>query len=98
MTSYYNVEGADRQKIASAIEKVLEAIGKAKNNANVYFDRGVRAFADHKAYSKAKGEFFKNLFNKIITDFSDDINLALKDFNGALPESAKSANKKAAEA
>ncbi len=98
MTSYYNVEGADKKKIAAAIEKVLAAIGKAKDNANVYFDRGVRAFEDHKAYSKAKQTFFKNLFNKITTEFGEDINLALKDFNAALPASAKAANKEAAEA
>ena len=40
MTVYYNVEGADRDKISVAVAKVLGATGAAKANANRFFDRG----------------------------------------------------------
>lgn len=96
ITSYYNVKGADRDKISKAIETALAAIGKAKNNANVYFDKGVKAFGSIEEYSKAKKSFFRSLFNKIQTEFGDDINASLKIFNEALPADEKARNKEAA--
>lgn len=98
VSSYYNVKGADKEKISEAIESTLAAIGKAKNNSNVFFDKGVRAFENVGEYSKAKKEFFKALFNKIETEFGDDVNAALKVFNAALPEEVKARNKEIAAA
>lgn len=95
IAAYYNVKGADRDKISQAIETALGAIGKAKNNANVYFDKGTKAFASIEEYSKAKKAFFVTLFNKIETDFNEDINKALKLFNEALPAEEKARNKEA---
>ncbi len=96
--TYYNVKGVDKDKVAEAIEMVLGAIGKAKNNANVFFDRGPKSYADHKEYAKAKDAFFKALFNKIETEFGEEINLALKKFNEAIPAEVKEENKKIAAA
>lgn len=98
MVAYYNVEGADRNAIADAVGKVLAAIEDAKDKSNIYFDRGVKAFADHKEYSKAKREFFRALFNKIENEFGEQIDAALKEFNAALPESYKTAQKEAVNA
>lgn len=95
MVAYYNIPGADRKKIAEAIQKVLTAIANAKDNANVYFDRGVKAFDDHQAYAKAKGEFFKALFHKIDSEFAEELSTAVKEFNSAIPEVAKAKNKEA---
>lgn len=95
MISYYNVEGADKKAISEAVGKVLTAIEAAKNNANVYFDKGHRAFNDVKEYSTEKRKFFKALFNKIESDFGAQIDEALKQFNAALPESYKAAQKEA---
>ncbi len=93
MTAYYNVEGIDREAVANAVKKVITAIEDAKNNANVFFDRGAKSFADHKEYAVAKRKFFRSLFQKIEKDFSDKINEALKEFNAAVPEAAKQAQK-----
>ena len=93
MTVYYNVEGADREKISVAVAKVLGATGAAKANANRFFDRGPKAFADHEEYKQAKTEFFKKLFEKSRTDFNEEISAALKLFNEAVPQAAKEANK-----
>ncbi|MDE5843636.1 MAG: hypothetical protein K2H35_07880 [Muribaculaceae bacterium] len=98
MVSYYNVEGADRKAIAGAVGKVLEAIEDAKNKSNVFFERGVKSFADHKEYAKAKHEFFRALFNNIETEFGAKIDEAVKEFNAALPESYKAAQKEIANA
>lgn len=94
VSAYYNVKDVDRDKVTKAIEGVLAAIGKAKNNANVFFDRGEKAFASVEEYGKAKKDFFKALFNKISTEFEEEINAALKIFNAALPEAEKERNKK----
>lgn len=98
VSSYYNVNGADRDKIAEAIKIALGAVGKAKNNANVCFDKGAEAFEDVAAYGKAKRAFFKALFDKVETEFSEEINQALKVFNSALPAEEKARNKEAASA
>lgn len=98
ISAYYNVEGADKDKITTAIQQTLGAIGKAKNNANVYFDRGHKAFDDMKAYAKAKRAFFRALFDKIETEFSEEVNAALHTFNEALPAEERARNKEAANA
>ena len=98
ISAYYNVKDVDREKVAKSMEMVLGAIGKAKNNANVTFDKGVKAFPDLKAYSVAKKNFFKSLFDKIETESGEEVNQALHIFNSALPEEEKSRNKEAANA
>lgn len=93
ISAYYNVEGADRDKIAEAMETVLGAIGKAKNNANVTFDRGAKSFDSVEEYAKAKKAFFRSLFDKIETEFGEEVNASLKLFNAALPAEEKARNK-----
>lgn len=93
MSAYYNVEGVDKEGISSAIGKVLGAIEKAKENSNIFFDKGVKAFADRKEYLDAKRAFFKSLFEKIQREFADDLDAAVKEFNEAIPESVKAKNK-----
>jgi len=96
MIAYYNIEGSDKNAIATAIEKVLNAVVKAKDNANVYFDKGVKAFDDYVSYSKAKNNYFKMLFKKIHTEFGEELNAAVKEFNNAIPADVKMANKELA--
>lgn len=98
VSAYYNVKEVDRDKVSQAIEKVLGAIGRAKCNSNVFFDRGEKAFESKEAYSKAKKAFFVALFDKIITDFNEEVNQALKVINEALPESERERNKAYAKA
>ncbi|MDE7402649.1 MAG: hypothetical protein K2M87_04465 [Muribaculaceae bacterium] len=93
--AYHNVEGADREKIAEAIKQVLAAVGKAKCNANIFFDKGHKAFESMQDYAKAKRAFFRSLFNKIETEFGQEVNEALKQFNAALPDAVKAKNKEA---
>lgn len=93
MMAYYNVEGIDKKAVAEAVKKVIGAIEGAKNNANIFFDRGPKSFADRKEYAAAKRNFFRSLFQKIEKDFNDQINEALKEFNAAVPEAAKMAQK-----
>ena len=95
MYAFYTVEGADKDAISKAIEKVLLATNKARMNSNIFFDCGVKAFADHKEYSKAKAAFFKALFEKVSKEFSEEVNEALKEFNAAIPAEEKERNKAA---
>ncbi len=93
MTAYYNVKGADKNAIASSIQTILSAIENAKDNANVSFDKGAKAFEDKKEYKKEKNLFFKSLFNKIQAEFAEQLNLAVNNFNKAIPQEAKNLNK-----
>ena len=95
MDTYYTVREADKEAIEKAIAKVLGATAAAKSNSNVFFDRGMKSFDTHQEYGKAKGQFFRALFNKISKDFSDEVNAALKEYNAAIPASVKAENKAA---
>lgn len=89
MIAYYNVDGIDQNKVQNALGKVLGAVGVATSNANVFFDKGVKAFETRKDYETAKRNFFKKLFQKISTDFSATVDEALKEFNAAIPAGEK---------
>lgn len=89
---YENPEGLDKETLMKAIRTLLGAVGEAKNNSNVFFDKGVRAFESRGEYNKAKREFFKNLFNKINSDFNAKIDESIKLFNQAVPEEVKRQN------
>lgn len=93
--AYDCVESADREALQAAFGKVLGAVGSSKSKANIFFDRGHKAFSSMEEYSKSKRAFFKSLFRKIESDFDAEIKEALKTFNAALPESEKAANKAA---
>lgn len=95
METYYNVEGADKAAIEKAMGQVLGAVGAARAHANVFFDKGHKAFENPAEYSKAKAEFFKKLFVKINDDFAKELDAALKVFNAAIPANVKEDYKKA---
>ena len=90
------VESVDKAKVANAVEKVISAVAAAKTNADITFDKGVKAFNNLAEYSKAKKAFFKQLFTKIYDDFYKDLDEAVKEFNSAVPEEIKAENKAAA--
>lgn len=90
---YETVENVDKSKVADAVEKVISATAAAKSNADVTFDKGVKAFGSLKEYSKAKRAFFKQLFNKITEDYYKELEEAVKEFNSAIPEEVKAENK-----
>ncbi|MCH5229740.1 MAG: hypothetical protein J1F12_07090 [Muribaculaceae bacterium] len=93
---YDTVENVDKDKIAKAVEQVLTAVAAAKTNADVTFDKGVKAFENLQAYSKAKKAFYRQLFLKIKEDFYNELDEAVKLFNSALPEEVKKENKETA--
>ena len=95
---YDTVENVDKEKVANAIEKVLKTVETAKVNADVTFDKGVKAFESLKDYSKAKKVFFKQLYKKIYEDFYNGLDEAVKEFNAAVPDEVKEENKAAAKA
>ena len=86
MDTYNTVAGVDKEAISKAVEQVLAAVANARSNANIYFDKGVKAFPDKKAYAKEKEAFFNQLFTKISADFTSQVDEALKIFNGAIPQ------------
>lgn len=96
MSTYYNVDGAKKEDILKAVEKLAATVATARSNANVFFDKGHKAFDSVEAYSKAKADFFKKLFDKINGDFVKGLDDSLKTFNAAIPAKAKELNKEAA--
>lgn len=98
MIALYTVEGIDEEKVQQAVTKVLTAVGNATSNSNVFFDKGHKAFATPAEYSQAKQAFFRQLFKKVNTDFRNEIDAAVKDFNAAIPAEQKARQKEAANA
>ena len=93
---YENIDNVDKVKVADVVEKVISAVAAAKSNADVTFDKGVKAFDNIVEYSKAKKAFYKQLFTKINEDFYKELDAAVKEFNAAVPEEVKAENKQAA--
>lgn len=92
---FETTEDIDKEKVANAVEKVIAAVAAAKTNADITFDKGVKAFDSLVEYSKAKKAFYKQLFKKIYEDFYKELDDAVKEFNSAIPESVKEENKAA---
>lgn len=90
---FETVDNVDKEGVAKAVEKVLCAVAAAKSNADVTFDKGVKAFPTLIEYSKAKKAFYRQLFKKVTEDFYKDIDEALKIFNSAVPQEVKDQNK-----
>lgn len=86
MASYYNEKAADRDKISSAITKVLGAMQTARLDVNKAFNRSAKEFENIKAYNKAKAEFNKEKFNQAVENFNTTIGDALKDYNEGMPK------------
>lgn len=97
MINYYTIKGINSEAVDSAIEKVLCAIDTARENANVCFDKGARSFENRKEYNRAKETFFRALFQKINADFIGTLEIAIKEFNAAVPEDVKVQNKAVAQ-
>lgn len=96
MIAYCNMEGIDKERVQKAVMLILGATAEAKNNANVFFDKGRSSFEDAREYSRAKHQFFTALFNKITDDFNAAVSESLKEFNAAVPESVRKQNQEAA--
>lgn len=86
MASYYNEEAADREKITSAITKVISAMQNAKLESNKLFNKGMKDFENVKEYNKAKATFSKTKFDKAIDNFNNTLGDALKDYNDGMPK------------
>ena len=86
MASYYNVKEADREKISAAISKVVLAMERAKKDANVMFDKGVKDFDNIAAYNKAKSKFTKEKYEAAIASYNDTLAEALKAYNEGMPK------------
>lgn len=89
----YNVEGIDAKAVDEAVNEVLTAVENGVANANIFFDRGAKAFESREEYLKAKRAFFKALFARISGDVSKSIDGAIKKFNAAVPAAVKAGNK-----
>lgn len=95
MVTFHNVEGLEPKLVNDAITQVLSAVAAARSHANVFFDKGHKAFGSMEEYSKEKKAFFKKLFVKVNDDFAKELDAALKTFNSSIPQQVKDANKAA---
>lgn len=93
MASYYNVKEADREKISAAITKIISAMGKAKQDSNKLFGKGVKEFENMAAYNKAKAIHNKEKYQAAIADYNDSLGEALKAYNEGMPKNESAPEK-----
>lgn len=86
MASYYNVKEADREKISSAISRIISAMGKAKKDSNKLFGKGVKDFESMAAYNQAKALHNKEKFKNAIAEYNNALGEALKSYNEGMPK------------
>lgn len=86
MASYYNVKEADRDKISSAISKVISAMQSAKNHSNGLFGKAIKDFDNLKEYNRAKAAHTREKYQQAIASYNDMLKEALKDYNEGMPK------------
>lgn len=86
MASYYNEEAADREKISSAITKVISAMENAKLDTAKLFNQKMKDFSNLKEYNKAKIQHNKAKYAAAIENFNNTLNEALNDYNAGMPK------------
>lgn len=86
MASYYNEKEADREKISSAIAKVIQAMQNARVDVNKAFGKGVKDFDSIKEYNAAKIKHNKDKYNQAVENYNNMIGQALQDYNEGMPK------------
>ena len=86
MASYYNVKEADRDKIATAITKVVAAMEQAKRDSNALFGKKLKEFENISAYNKAKSKFIKAQYEAAVEKYNNALGEALKAYNEGMPK------------
>jgi hypothetical protein len=81
--------GIDKNATDAAISQVWNAMIEANKGANISFGKGVKKFADHQTFRKERSKYYKALFQKLSSDFSAQIDEALKVVNKATSEVKK---------
>lgn len=78
------LKSTNNESVSKATDCILSAVKDAKANANKIFGKSAKNFDSFKSYKKAKGEFFKVLFDKNSQEFSASIENAMKILNTSL--------------
>lgn len=78
-------KNVDAVKMQQAMSIVWNAMENTKRGANIFFDKRARDFENHLEYKKAKAVFFKNLFERLNSEFESKLEEALKLVNEAAP-------------
>lgn len=92
MTAYYNIDGVNYDKIDDAVIKVLQATEIAIIHANVKFDKSASAFENDYIYNKEKRSYYRKLYKKINSEYSQSLKEAIHQFNESMPKDMKDAN------
>lgn len=90
--------GFDEAKVQAIIAKIATLQVNALAHANFSFDRSeaeAKAKADGEDYRKAKREYNKKAYAKLIEQFSDGVDEIVKDMNEAMPPEVREEHKEA---
>lgn len=86
MASLYNVKEADAKKLNEAIQKIAQAMVKARHETNKLFGKGSKEFANLAEYNAAKAKFTEEKYQKAISDYNEALGEALKAYNEGMPK------------
>lgn len=79
ISEYY--DNVDGEKINAVIGKVLNLVVEKVSDVSVSFDKTCKISfnGDRKAYNKAHATYYKACYHRLLSDFQEGINEAIKD-------------------
>lgn len=90
------VPGVDVKKMEEIIFNIADLQFVTIDNVTFSFDKCESSFDSKKEYRKARHDYFRKGYKKLLNDFNKGVAVIVNQMNEALPESQKERNKAAA--
>ena len=89
------VPDIDTKKMEEIIFNIADLQFVTIDNVTFSFDKNESAFENRHLYNKARKDYFRKGYHKLIADFNKGVADIVDQMNAALPEKQKEANKAA---
>lgn len=87
------IPGADRKEFNRLIGEIARLQTLALARISFVFDKDVRSFESAAEYKKAKEQFFATAMDKLIKDFTEQVNGIIKQMNSLLTKGQRDLQK-----
>lgn len=79
----------ERKKVYDIVREIAALQASSLNRVSVSFDKTPDAFDSPRQYSKARRDYYRKAYGKLIKDFDTKMIDIVKEMNEALPEEAR---------
>lgn len=90
------LEDLEQDKVENIVCRVVLLQVSTLDKVSTHFEKKSADFADAKAYRKARTQYYKNYYNSLRKEMTDNIEKVVEEMNAMLTPEQKEANKKEA--